>query len=85
MDIPEKADISLALLDFLKTSVLEADVEVTTQTPFHQLGIDSLSIIELVLFIERRFRVIIPEDELIPENLRSVESLTACTFRHLPK
>lgn|GEM_PF-487548 len=85
MNIPEKADINQALLAFLKTTIVEKDVEILAQTPFRQLGVDSLSIIELVLFIERRFQVVIPEDELTPENLNSVESLTACTVRHLPK
>lgn len=85
MNIPEKADINQALLAFLKTAIVEKDVEISAQTPFRHLGVDSLSIIELVLFIERRFQVVIPEDELTPENLNSVESLTACTVRHLPK
>lgn len=84
MAVPNKADITDALLAFLKTSILEEDIDITAQTSFDQLGIDSLSIIELVLFIERKFQVIIPEDELLPENLNSVESLTACTFRNLP-
>jgi acyl carrier protein len=84
MAVPDKADITGALLTFLKTSILEKDIDITAQTSFDQLGIDSLSIIELVLFIERKFQVIIPEDELLPENLNSVESLAACTFRNLP-
>lgn len=84
MSKPEKADIDQALLTFLRSTVIEKDIEITSHTPFNQLGIDSLSIIELVLFIERRFKVVIPEDELIPENLTSVESLTTCTLRHLP-
>jgi acyl carrier protein len=83
MAVPNKEDITNALLAFLKTSILEEDIDITAQTSFDQLGIDSLSIIELVLFIERKFQVIIPEDELLPENLNSVESLAACTFRNL--
>ena len=84
MSVPQKADISRALLDFIKTSILEKDIEITTHTSFDQLGIDSLSIIELVLFIERKFRVVIPEDELVPTNLDCVESLATCTFKNLP-
>jgi len=85
MNIPEKADISEALLAFLKTTIVYKDVEISAETPFRHLGVDSLSIIELVLFIERRFHVVIPEDELTPENLNSVNSLAVCTVRHLPK
>jgi acyl carrier protein len=47
------------------------------------LGIDSLSIIAIVLFIERKFGVRIPEEELIPENLESINAVAACCFRLL--
>jgi len=83
MNIPEKAEIHQALLAFLKDSLVDKDKEISIHTPFRQVGVDSLAIISLVLFIERRFKVILPEDELIPANLNSVESLSACTLRHL--
>ena len=85
MNIPEKAEIHQALLAFLESAIVEKDFEISIHTPFRQVGIDSLAIIELVLFIERRFKVTIPEDELIPVNLSSVESLADCTIRHLRK
>ena len=38
--------------------------------------IDSLGILELVDFVETRFELRIPEDELLPENLDSIGSIT---------
>jgi acyl carrier protein len=38
--------------------------------------IDSLGILELVDFVETRFDLRIPEDELLPENLDSVGNIT---------
>ena len=38
--------------------------------------IDSLGILELVEFVEARFGIRIPEDELLPENLDSVANIT---------
>lgn len=38
--------------------------------------IDSLGILELVDFVETRFELRIPEDELLPENLDSIGNIT---------
>lgn len=38
--------------------------------------IDSLGILELVDFVETRFDLRIPEDELLPENLDSIGNIT---------
>lgn len=37
--------------------------------------VDSLGILELVEFIEERFQLQIPEDELLPENLDSIANI----------
>lgn len=39
-------------------------------------AIDSLGILELVEFIEERFQLQIPEDELLPENLDSIANIS---------
>jgi acyl carrier protein len=39
--------------------------------------VDSLGILELVKVLESRFHLSVEEDELSPENLDSIESLTA--------
>jgi acyl carrier protein len=61
---------------------VDASTEVKADTPFHKLGIDSMSIIELVLFIERKFKISIPETELVPSNFKSITSLAECAFRN---
>jgi acyl carrier protein len=38
--------------------------------------IDSLGILELVEFVETRFDLQIPEDELLPENLDSIANIS---------
>jgi acyl carrier protein len=38
--------------------------------------IDSLGILELVEFVETRFDLRIPEDELLPENLDSIANIS---------
>ncbi|HTJ51080.1 MAG TPA: acyl carrier protein [Cyclobacteriaceae bacterium] len=76
-------DISQELCAFIRKSIVDNKIEVEPDTLFNQIGIDSLSTIELVLFIERKFKVALPEQELIPENFKSARALANCTKRYL--
>jgi acyl carrier protein len=79
----EIAEIENELLRYVRTSVLESGVSIDRDTPFKQLGVDSLSIIAVVLFVERKFGIRIPEDDLIPDNLGSINAVAACCYRLL--
>lgn len=76
-------DVCQELCGFIGNNIVDKNVTVHPDTTFSAIGIDSLSIIELVLFIERKFNVTIPEEELIPENFKSVRTLAECTYRYL--
>jgi acyl carrier protein len=43
--------------------------------------IDSTGILELVEFLEKEFGITIQDDELIPENLESIDNITAFLSR----
>ncbi|MEE9342396.1 MAG: acyl carrier protein [Gammaproteobacteria bacterium] len=45
-------------------------------------GLDSMGIMRLVLYIEEAFGVSLPDDELVPENLRTLKSLEDWVNRH---
>jgi acyl carrier protein len=46
-------------------------------------GLDSFSLVELLLFCERTFGVVVPESQLTHENLESIAALSRC-LRALP-
>ncbi len=51
--------------------------DLTDDQSFLDSGIiDSTGVLELVTFVEETFGIIVDDDELIPENLDSVEKLT---------
>ena len=82
---PQVDKIALELCSYLKGNIVDKNLTVEPDTSFSKIGIDSLSIIELVLFVERKFNVALPEQELIPENFKSARTLAVCTFRYLGK
>ncbi len=75
--------ISKELLLFVQSNLLDSKIAITPETPFNQVGLDSMSIIEIVLFIERKFGVAISEKDLTPDSLKSIQSLSDCTFKYL--
>lgn len=47
-----------------------------------EAGLDSMGIMRLLIFIEESFNVSLPDDELEPENLQTINKLLAWIQRH---
>lgn len=47
-----------------------------------QLGLDSLRVMRLLVFIEQHLKVVLPDDEITPENIGSVRSLLRLIEAH---
>jgi acyl carrier protein len=76
-------EVEANLLNFLRSNIVDQSVVADVNTSFQVLKIDSLSIVEMILFLERKYQVTIPETELVPENFKSVKTLAACAHRCL--
>lgn len=74
-----KMNIKSQILKFVHENFLHANPEneLEEDQSFLDSGIiDSTGVLELVTFVEETFKINIEDDELIPENLDSVEKLT---------
>lgn len=47
-----------------------------------EAGLDSMGIMRLVIFVEEEFGVTLPDDELEPENLQTLNKLASWIKRH---
>lgn len=69
------------LTDFIQSNSSHLRIEVTEDTQLLAQGLlDSLLLMRLIAFLERRFGIDLPEEEAVPENfetLRSIRSLIA--------
>ncbi len=68
--------IAEQLCDFLKQNILTDAVEVTPQTELAQIGVDSFALMELILFLERQFDLLLPAESLTADNIASVDALS---------
>ena len=44
---------------------------------FESRILDSLSLLKLVLFLEQQFGVVVPAEELIPDNFKTIDAMCA--------
>ncbi len=67
--------IEKELMEFISTQILAKEVHLSNETVLKEVGLDSFSIVEIVLFIERKFNVLIPDHKMLPETFASVNSI----------
>ena len=66
------------LIGFLRESITSENLEFNADTPLSSLGIDSFNLIQIILFIERHFKVSLPDTALTQENLKTVATVALC-------
>lgn len=64
-----------AIISFLKNNVLAEGVDIQPATVLRDTGIDSYSIVEIILFIERQFNYVMPDHLLKSENFATVTTI----------
>ena len=78
-----RQEIQGELCRFMGESILASGAPPGPDDSLAGLGVDSFSLMEIVLFIERRFGLVLPVGELTPENIASASALAACVERAL--
>lgn len=78
----ESGQIETALCEFIMRELVASGVKIDASTPLESVGLDSFSFIEIVLFIERRFNVQLPDTALTKSNLYSVATISKCVMEH---
>jgi len=81
----ERAAIANTLRRFIKENyLLSRDFSFTDDDSFlEQSIIDSIGILQLVTFLQDTYGITVRDDELLPENLDSVNAVTAYLCRKL--
>ena len=70
--------------NYIENNILAEAVQIDAETDLKQVGIDSFSTVEIILFIERKFGVAIPDEKLIPDNFKTLQSLSATVLELMP-
>jgi acyl carrier protein len=75
--------INQSLCNFISENLVASGVGVLPETPFETLGLDSFSIIEIILYVERKYDLTLPDEALTKTNIYSVSTLADCIHKYL--
>lgn len=73
-------NIETQISAYLAKRFLAKGVTLEATLPFSDFGIDSMTVVELVMLIEEEFGIVIPANQLTGDNLKSLESLVNCAI-----
>ena len=76
--------IIVEIKNYIEKNILAQAAQIDATTNLKQAGIDSFSTVEIILFIERKFGVSIPDEKLIPDNFKTLEALASTVMQLLP-
>lgn len=77
-------DITEEIKKYIEKNILDSSVKIDSLTDLKSAGIDSFSTVEIILFIERKYGVSIPDNKLVPENFKTIQSLAATVLELMP-
>lgn len=69
------------LCEFIRTELCDGLTEVRPESSFEKLGIDSIYLMEIVLYLERATQCKVRADMLDPRALESVETLVTAVLK----
>lgn len=78
-----QSEIEQRLLDFIGREVFHNQGQLSVDTNLVAAGFDSLSLVSVLLFVEREYEFWMPENEITAEVLTSIRSLASHVLKHL--
>ncbi len=63
------------IIHFLESNILSEGIKIYQDSLLRDVGIDSFSIVEIILFIERKYDIVIPDYKLIPDNFKTIQTI----------
>jgi acyl carrier protein len=73
------------LLHFIQNNILSPDTQLNENSILKDAGVDSFSLVEVILFIERKYGLELPEEVVHPDNFKSVKILATIVYQLLQK
>lgn len=73
------------LKGYIHENILSKDVDLTSSTHLQNAGMDSFSTVEILLFIERKYGLSIPDDKLLPENFQTLDAISKIVLELMDK
>jgi acyl carrier protein len=79
-------NVAQAIAAFVNANIMAPGRRIGSDDDFEAMGIDSMALLRVLLFVEIEFGFWPPDEDLVAENLRSADALARyiCRRRSLP-
>jgi acyl carrier protein len=71
----EIADLESGLIELIAQNLLETGPTFNADSNLYEAGLDSMAIMQLLLLIEQKFGIMLPESDLSRDNFNDIRSL----------
>jgi acyl carrier protein len=68
--------IEARLLDFIKNEIYDPSVVIEADTHLIEAGLDSFSLLKILVFVEKKFNLHIPESEINEERMCNIQNIS---------
>lgn len=74
-------EIATTLANFVNTSIMARGHPVQQDDDLEMVGVDSMALLKILLFIEAEYGFWMPDEDLVEENITSVRALANYIYR----
>ena len=78
----DRDDVALALTAFVNAHIMARSRPMSAGDRFDAVGVDSMGLLKVLLFVEAEFGFWMPDEDLVDENLCTPDALAAYICRH---
>lgn len=73
-------EVKSRLLEFLRSEIFDPSVQIEEETDLIEAGLDSLSLLQILMFVQSSFNLRIPEAEINEERIRCPDSIAQLIY-----
>lgn len=75
-----QVDIESEIISYLQKTIFDPSVQLARDTDLFVAGLDSIALLMLLLFIEKRYAVTVPDETITEETIRSVKNCAELVY-----
>ena len=66
---------------YIESSILDRRIKLDPETNLQKAGVDSFSIVELIIFVQNNYNITIPDSQLLPANFQTIHSMAQMVLK----
>ena len=77
----EDALIISEIQHYIESSILDSRIKLDPETNLQKAGVDSFSIVELIIFVQNNYNISIPDSQMLPNNFKTIQSMAQLVLK----